>query len=100
MPIKDIYAKIVRGIVCPVDEWILVKLLPPESVIFDRLAVQRTNMVQLCAVSLSNACDDLKIGQKYIIAGWEQEINQMQFAGDDSYYAFMKPKYLIAEYHD
>lgn len=100
MPISDVYAKIIGGNICPIDEWILCRLHPPKTEVFDPSAIRKTNIVEVCAVSLSNSCDGIRLGQKYLIAGWDQEIVQMQFGHDKSFHAFMKVKHLIAEYHE
>jgi len=102
MPLSQVYARVVNGRICPIGNWILCKMIPPKSEagIIDLRAVVKTQFVQVASVSLSEACGDLRIGQKYLISGWETDMHQFEFGGVGEIFMFMKPANLIAEYNE
>lgn len=96
MDISDVYAKVLRGNIIPVNDWLFCKMVIPESIIDNAFSIKDCKEVILSAVSLS--IDDkipLEVGGRYLLGGWDTTFNQFQF--DGSCYMFLKVKDLVAK---
>jgi co-chaperonin GroES (HSP10) len=96
MDVDDVYAKVIGGNIIPLGDWVFCKMIIPESSIEGVFKLSDCNTVQLAACSvLFNPEAPLKIGKKYLISGWDQEMQQFAFGKD--HYVFLKEEHLIAE---
>jgi hypothetical protein len=96
MDTDDVYAKVVGGSVVPLGDWLFCKMIIPESVIEGAFRLSDCNTVQLAACSVMfNPVSPLKTGKRYLISGWDQDMQQFAFGSD--HYVFMKEKHLVAE---
>lgn len=96
MDISDVFAKVVGGSIVPINKWLFCKMIVPESVIAGAYNASDCNMVQLAACSVSaDPKVPLRIGGKYLISGWSQEMQQFSFGND--HYIFLLESHLVAE---
>jgi hypothetical protein len=96
MDTSEAYAKIVNGSIVPLGEWLFCKMIIPDSLIHGAFKLSDCNTVQLAACSVMfSPVSPLRIGSRYLISGWDQDMQQFAFGSD--HYVFMKEKHLVAE---
>ena len=96
MNTDDVYARVVAGNIIPIKDWIFCKMIIPDSIIAGAFKLSDCKEVQLAAISIvGDKGLPLAIGKKYLINGWDTDMQQFQF-GNDSY-VFLKAHHLVAE---
>lgn len=98
MDTDDVFAKVIAGRIIPVKDWIFCKMVIPESTIAGAFNLKDCNEVIVCAVSINGDKGlPINIGAKYLISGWEKDMQQFQFEAGGECYLFMKADNLVAE---
>jgi co-chaperonin GroES (HSP10) len=94
MSVEDVYAKVIRGQIIPVNDWYLCKMVIPKHLIEGVLGVNDCKSIILAAAPITNKLP-VKIGWEYIIPSWEPDMVQFNIEG--GFYLFLKAERLIAE---
>ena len=98
MDTDDVFARVVGGRIIPVKDWIFCKMVIPESTIAGAFNVKDCKEVIVCSVGINGDKGlPINIGAKYLITGWEKDMQQFQFDPNGDCYLFMKADYLVAE---
>jgi len=98
MDTDDVFAKVIGGKIIPVKDWIFCKMVIPESTIAGAFNIKDCTEVIVCSVSVNGDKGlPINIGSKYLISGWEKDMQQFQFDPNGDCYLFMKADNLVAE---
>lgn len=98
MDVDDVYARVVGGKIIPVGDWIFCKMVIPESTIQGVFNVKDCKEVVIAATSIDGVKGlPIGIGKKYLLAGWDKDMQQFQFSANGDHYMFMKAEHLVAE---
>lgn len=98
MDTDDVYARVLGGRIIPVKDWIFCKMVIPESEIQGVFNLKDCKEVIVAAVSVNGDKGlPIGIGKKYLISGWETEMQQFQFKVGGDCYLFLKAEHLVAE---
>ena len=96
MDTDDVFARVVSGNIIPIKDWIFCKMIIPTSAIEGVFKLSDCKEVQIAAVSISGDKGlPIAIGKKYLISGWDKDMQQFQFGGES--YVFLKINHLVAE---
>ena len=96
METDDVFARVVAGNIIPIKDWVFCKMIIPTSEIAGVFKLSDCKEVQIAGVSINGDKGlPIAIGKKYLIDGWDKDMQQFQF-GKDSY-VFLKAKHLVAE---
>ena len=98
MDTDDVFARVVGGTIIPVKDWIFCKMVIPESAIQGVFSIKDCKEVIVAAVSIDGAKGlPIRIGKKYLISGWDKDMQQFTFDTSGDCYLFMKADHLVAE---
>lgn len=94
MDVGNVYAKVVRGNIVPVNGYYLCKLVIPESIIANAYGANDCKSVLVAALPITNDLP-LKIGDEVIISDWHQDMVQFNIQGE--MYIFLKESHMVAK---
>ena len=97
MDINDVFAKVIRAQIIPVNGWIFCKMIVPESAIAGVYKLKDCKEVVVCAIADDVKEMSIRIGGKYLLGEWCMEMHQINFESDPNCYMFLKDKSLVAE---